>query len=417
MIPEEAQWLTGDNVSEVIIQSDRIPLYYDYVEKFIEKEAVYICICDPEEYKDKLSRSVACPCRNLPKEEQSARWNKMLDGTYKPGDAVVRLKTDIDHKNPAMRDFPLARINETEHPRQGKKYRVWPLMNLSVFADDVESGMTHTLRGKDHADNAKRQQCMYDYLDLKSPYTFFQGRINFFDLQVSCSKTKKLIEEGQYTGWRDIRLPFLAALKRRGYQPGAFVKWAADMGASLTDKKVSGKEAFKNIDALNKDILEPMAKRFFFVADPVNIRIEGAKEQHVELDLHPDNIKGGRKLVSKDSFLISEDDYSRMKPDTISRLMDCLNFIHKPDSIGFHSGDYEAFKDNGGCSIIHWLPDDSSQIVDTEVLMPDMAVISGKAERNIEQLEIGDVIQFERFGFCRLDSKKDGKYTFWFTHK
>ena len=103
----------------------------------------------------------------------------MLDPNgYKQGEAVARVKTDITHKNPAMRDFPIARINESEHPRQGKKYRVWPLMNLSVFADDVESGMTHTLRGKDHADNAKRQEYMYNYLEKPIPFTLFQGRIN-----------------------------------------------------------------------------------------------------------------------------------------------------------------------------------------------------------------------------------------------
>jgi hypothetical protein len=31
-------------------------------------------------------------------------------------------------------------------------------------------------------------------------------------------------------------------------------------------------------------------------------------------------------------------------------------------------------------------------------------------------LKIDDVIQFERFGFCRLD-KVEGLYRFWFTHK
>ena len=417
MIPEEAQWLTENNIKEVMIQSDRIPIYYSYVEKLLEKNAVYICTCDPEEFRKLSLDKKPCPCRDLPKEEQEARWKKMLDPEgYKQGEAVARVKTDITHKNPAMRDFPIARINESEHPRQGKKYRVWPLMNLSVFADDVESGMTHTLRGKDHADNAKRQEYMYNYLEKPIPFTLFQGRINFEDMQISCSKTKKLIAEGKYSGWDDIRLPFLDALRRRGYQPGTFIKWAVSMGGSLADKKVSAKEAFKNINAFNKEILEPMAKRFFFVDDPVKIKVNGAPEQDVELDLHPDNIKGGRKFHTKEDFIITKDDYSSLKEGKLSRLMDCLNYTKEGDKFTFDSLDYETYKEQG-CSIIHWLPNDEDQLIDTEILMPDKTTIKGKAEKNLEMLKTGDVIQFERFGFCRLDSIEDGLYKFWFTHK
>lgn len=417
MIPKEAQWLTEGDVKEVMIQSDRIPIYYSYVEKLLKKNAVYVCTCDPEEFRKLSLNKEPCPCRDLPQKEQEARWQKMLDPNgYKQGEAVARVKTDITHKNPAMRDFPIARINESEHPRQGKKYRVWPLMNLSVFADDVESGMTHTLRGKDHADNAKRQEYMYNYLKKPIPFTLFQGRINFEDMQISCSKTKKLIAEGKYSGWDDIRLPFLDALKRKGYQPGTFIKWAVSMGASLTDKKVSGKEAFKNINAFNKEILEPIAKRFFFINSPIKIKITGAPDQDVELDLHPDNIKGGRKFHTNEDFIITKDDYNSLKEGKLSRLMDCLNYTKEGDKFTFDSLDYETYKEKG-CSIIHWLPDDESQLIDTEILMPDKTTIKGKAEKNLEILKTGDVIQFERFGFCRLDSIEDGVYKFWFTHK
>jgi len=405
MIPEEAQWLTNNNVKEVMIQSDRLPSYYKYVEKFLDKDAVYICTCNPEEYKESISKMEPCPCRGLPKEEQAARWKKMLDSKgYKQGDAVARLKTDIKHKNPAMRDFPIARINETEHPRQGRKYRVWPLMNLSVFADDIESGMTHTIRGKDHADNAKRQNYMYDYLGKTAPITLFQGRINFEDMQVSCSKTKKLIQEGKYSGWNDIRLPFLAALRRRGYQPDALVKWAASFGVSLNDKKVSAKETFKNINAFNKDIIEPIAKRFFFINNPIKVKIKSAPKQEVELDLHPDNIKGGRKFTTKEEFIITKEDYESLKEGEY-------------DSFKFDSIEYEKYKEKGCCSIIHWLPDDEKQIADAEVLMPDKTTIKGKIEKTVKILKEGDIVQLERFGFCRLDSIDNNVYKFWFAHK
>ena len=61
------------------------------------------------------------------------RWKKMLDKNgFKEGEAVLRFKSSMKNKNPALRDFPLARINLTKHAKQGNKYRVWPLMNLAV---------------------------------------------------------------------------------------------------------------------------------------------------------------------------------------------------------------------------------------------------------------------------------------------
>ena len=56
-------------------------------------------------------------------------WNKMRDGTFVPGDAVVRVKTDMTLKNPALRDWPALRIQDTDanpHPRMevGSTWRV-----------------------------------------------------------------------------------------------------------------------------------------------------------------------------------------------------------------------------------------------------------------------------------------------------
>src|SRR3990167_792910 len=96
-------------------------------------------------------------------------------------------------KNPAMRDFPLARINLTKHVRQGNKYRVWPLMNLAVTVDDIDLEMTHVIRAKDHRDNAERQKKMYEALGIgtKFPWTGFLGRIHLKDMELSSTDMKR----------------------------------------------------------------------------------------------------------------------------------------------------------------------------------------------------------------------------------
>jgi len=414
LIQEDARWITKNNISKVIIQSDRLELYYKYMEKLLDIEKAYICTCNPEKYKQLILKQKPCPCRNLKKQEQKERWKKMFKG-YKQGQAVARIKTNLKDKNPAMRDFPVFRINDNKHPKKGKKYRVWPLMNMAVTVDDIETKVTHVIRAKDHYDNAMRQKYIYDYLKKPFPEAIFVGRINFEGMPVSCSKTRPLIENKTYTGWDDIRLPFLAALKRRGFQPDAIINYAIDVGISLNDKTVTKEEFFKTINAFNKDIIDNKSYRYFFVWNPKEITIKNAQKQEIELDLHPDNKKGGRKFKTKDAFYITEDDFNSLKENRLYRLMDCLNFVKEENKLIFHSLEYEKYKENGE-KIIHWLPKDKD-LLKTEVLMPDNKLIKGIGEKTLSNLKVNDIIQLERFGFCRLDKKEKNKLTFWFAHK
>ena len=415
MIPEEADWLFG-NISEVIIQSDRMKDYYKYIEIFLNKEKVYICTCEQEVFKELIESKKACPCRKLSLKEQKDRWSKMLI-LYKDGDAVLRFKSSIDDPNPAMRDFPLARINTEEHPRQGKKYRVWPLMNLAVTVDDIEYGMTHTIRAKDHIDNAKRQKMMFEVLGKKSPENFFLGRYNFDDLEISCSKTKVKIKDGLFKYWDDIRLPFISALRRRGYQAEAFLEFSKNVGLSQLDKTISGEEYFKLLNSFNKQILDPKANRYFLVDDPVEIEIKGAPEINIELNLHPDDIKRGkRKFKTLDKFYISKKDFESLVDGKLNRLMDCLNFIKNKTKFEFVSkihDDYKNSKNKG--LIIHYLP--KTDLIKFELLMPDDTLRKGYAEEGIKRLKVGDIIQAERIGFIRLDAIDKGTYKFWFAHR
>jgi len=437
MLPEDAKWLTEDNVDEIVIQSDKLGLYYDCAEKLVDMGKAYVCECSTDHFRELIFEKKACPCRNLALKEQQKRYAKMFN-EYKPGEAVLRLKTDIKHKNPAMRDFPLMRINDHIHPRwAAEKHelcpplkkeehnaeeeinpRVWPLMNLAVFVDDVEMGVTHVLRAKDHLDNSKRQEYLYRYLEKDIPETIFVGKINFEGMPMSCSKVKVMIEEGKYDDWDDIRLPFLAALKKRGYQPKAFVRYAEDVGVSLTDKSVTKKEFFKSLDHFNKEVLDDKTDRYFFVEDPKKIKVEKAPKQRIELDLHPDHPKKGkRELYTDEKFYISNEDYKGIKEGELVRLMDCLNFRKEGKKFVFDSKDYEKFKKEGG-KIIHWLPV-SDDLVTVNLLMPDKdkTLRVGLAEPLVGKLKEDNIVQFERVGFVKLDKKEKDKMIFWFGHR
>ncbi len=415
LIPEDAQWLCENGIDEVLIQSDRMDIYYGHALKLIEEGHAYVCTCAPDDFKSLMSKKMPCPCRDLSEKENTKRWHKMFDKEkgFKEGEAVVRFKSDYKHKNPAMRDFPLLRINDEEHPRTGNKYRVWPLMNFSVSMDDMELGITHAVRGKDHADNAKRQELIHHIFKHRTPVAVSVGRINFTGgFPVSATKTKEKIEAGEIKDWDDIRIPFLGALRRRGYQAGALRKYAEEVGISKADKTVTMEEFFKTMNAFNKDLLEEKANRYFFIQDPVEITIENAPDLEIELDLHPELRKKGRHFHTNDKFFITKEDFDNLKDKKLYRLMDCLNFRKEGDKFVFVSTDLEDYKKNGE-SIMHWLP--SNDTIKVSVVMQDNKTIKGVGEKLLNDLKQGDIIQFERFAFCKLDNSDEMK--FWYTHK
>ncbi len=252
MIKEESKWLT-ENKAKILIQSERMNLYYGYAEKLIKKNAAYVCTCSGDKFREYSNEKKNCPCRKLSVKENLERWKKMLDKKgYKEGEAVLRFKSGMKDKNPAMRDFPLARINLTEHPLQKKKYRIWPLMNLAVTVDDIELKMTHIIRGKDHRDNAEKQKRIYKILNKKFPWIGFIGRIHFKDLELSTTKMREAIQKKKFKGWDDERLPTIASLKKLGYKPFAFWKFSEQVGLSESDKILDKEEYFKLLKAFNR---------------------------------------------------------------------------------------------------------------------------------------------------------------------
>jgi glutamyl-tRNA synthetase len=255
-IKKDCDWLFG-NVKEYIIQSDRMEIYYGYVIKLIKNKSAYVCTCTGDDFRGFVKEKNNCPCRKKSVKDNLEEWEKMLDKKgFDVGEAVVRFRSDMKHPNPALRDFPLARINLTKHLRQKNKFRVWPLMHLAVPVDDIEYGMTHVIRGKDHRDNAERQKLLYKALGLskKFPWTSFIGRMKFTDMELSKRKLEEAIRKGKYSGWDDPRLPTLAGLRKKGYNPEAFWKLADHRGLSEVDKVISSKDFFELLDRFNKNL-------------------------------------------------------------------------------------------------------------------------------------------------------------------
>ena len=64
--------------------------------------------------------------------------------------------------------------------------------------------------------------------------------------------------------------------------------------------------------------------------------------------------------------------------------------------------------------LIHWIP--QGEEINCQVVMPDASVHNGFAESACKTLKPNDMIQFERFGFVRIDEASP-ELKAYYTHK
>jgi len=422
-IREDLTWL-GCTWDAEFIQSDRIPIYYEHAEKLLQNGDAYVCTCQPKEFRKKVLARKPCPCRDLSPNENVVRWKHMLDETYKEGEAVVRVKTDLTHPNPAVRDWPALRIIDTKkypHPRVGSKHRVWPLYNFACGVDDHLIGVTHIIRGKEHLTNQTRQEYMYKHFGWEYPEAIHYGRLKITGASLSKSKIVEGIQSGFYKSWDDPRLATFVALKRRGITPEAIRSLIIDVGPKTSDVTLS----WENLYAYNRKIIDPIANRCFFVHNPIELTVREIPRPFVaRLPLHPDRPEKGFRSFkiepkeNKASLLISSNDINLIKAQNRIRLMGLFNF--QVEKIGkhlieavFHSGSHEEAK-RLGAPLIHWILIGTG--VPCKVVMPDASVAEGMAEDSCKSLRPDDIIQFERFGFVRVDTLNK-KLVVYFAHR
>ena len=314
----------------------------------------------------------------------------MLDGTYKPGDAVVRVKTDMTLKNPALRDWPALRMQDTEtnpHPRTeiGSTYKVWPLLDFQSAVEDHLQGVTHIIRGKDLMDSTRKQTLLYEHFGWTYPETIYWGRVKVHEWGgFSTSKMRESIEHGEYTGWDDPRLPTIQGLKARGIQPEALRNFWIELGVTQKDISVPLATLFSH----NTKMIDDEAPRLSFVRNPTEVHLQGEVPESVELPIHPNHLeKGTRHIV--------------LHPPTI--------FIESDDASGTYrlkefadigvNGDIESIERSDKRPIIHWVSSATSS--NAKLIIPEqeeIRTIQGRIESN--KYPVGTIVQLERIGYA-----------------
>ncbi len=388
--------------------SDDMEIFYKYAEKIISAERAYVCTCKPDIIKQNRSETRECSCRTLSVEENLGKWRKMSK-EYNMNEAILRLKGDMKSLNTALRDPILFRIIEAEHPLQGDRYRVWPTYDFAAPIEDSLDGVTHALRTKEYELRDELYVLILRTLNLRQPELIEFSRLELKGTTVSKRRLQPLVQDGLVEGWDDPRLPTLTALKRRGFTPEAIREFVLSLGVSKSESEPD----WSLLESINRKLLDPDARRFFFVPDPVRLEVRDAPRVKARLKYHPDRDLGEREVDTRGVFHIPREDAEKLEGGDTIRLLGLYNVKIESSSPSELIGRYDGEELQGSMPKIQWVAENymefsvwvlSLLIVDGVFNKDSLKIVRGFAEEACRNLKPDDMIQFMRFGFCRVDS-------------
>lgn len=419
----------GLDWDELIYESDHFEMYYDLTYKLFERGRAYVCLCSSEEFRRNVARKK--PCEHREKMCSIDHWEEMLQGKYREGEAVVRLKTSFELENPALIDPPLLRIIETiPHPRTGYKYRIYPLYNYACIIEDYTSKITHVIRAKEHETNRIIQSLISDAFGWKVEINYIEyGMVTFEGAPAHKRHIRSALRSKDISGWEDPTLVTIRALVRRGIHPDAIKMLAEHVGMTKNDIKDM---PMVTLYSFNAKVLSRFAKRIFFIEDPMTLRVHVQDDVLIarnpwipgdetagyrEYRLRPTLIDGKKML----EFFVSRTDLNLLRrakdSGSLIRLKGLMNCrILDVDSLNnVVYAEQTSLEPVRGAEIIHWTPT-GDLAIKAFVETPE-GIKEGYVEFLAQRLKDGEYIQMERYGFGRV-IRNEGEVIFIaFAHK
>tara|TARA_B100000408_G_scaffold20471_1_gene13991 strand:- start:450 stop:2006 length:1557 start_codon:yes stop_codon:yes gene_type:complete len=416
IIEDNLAWM-GFKFDKISYSSDYLPQIYEITKKMIIDNYFYICECAPEIIKTNRLKKQECEHRN------TVNHSKKIEKFFSSpelSNIIIRFKGDMNSDNTAMRDPTMMRIINSPHPRKGTEYRIWPTYDLAAPIIDCLEKVTHVLRSKEF----ELRNELYDKI---TKIIFDQGKVktrpslvNFSRVLMKGSPTSKsvinnLIEKGQITEWNDPRLVTISALRRRGFVVEGINNFVDSLGLSKSESSPS----MELIASFNRKARDKNDKRYFFVKDPIKLKITNVPIHSVTLKHHPTENLGSRTIMVSDEFWVSSEDLSNSSEGEVIRLMDLFNIEIKKKTKMIIEADFDSRKPIPKVRKIHWvaidgipfklrIPNNDEFFINSDgsFQFKDESdeIYDGFAETSCESLRTGELIQFNRIGFCRVDS-------------
>jgi|UniRef100_A0A7C5ALX0 glutamyl-tRNA synthetase len=204
-------------------QTERLPLYREFVERLLAQGAAYYCDCQPRDPES--LRQTALALGVSPKYDGRCRERGLGPG---PGRAVrfKTPKTGTTHWQDLIKG-PIAFDNQELDDLVILRRDGIPTYNLAVVVDDITMRVTHVIRGDDHISNTPRQLLIYQALKVAPPF------FAHMPLMLSKDRTKLSKRRGA--------LP-VSEYRRLGYLPHTLINYLARLGWSHGDQEIFTRE-------------------------------------------------------------------------------------------------------------------------------------------------------------------------------
>ncbi|CDO96304.1 unnamed protein product [Kluyveromyces dobzhanskii CBS 2104] len=360
-IKSMVSWL-GFQPWKITYSSDYFDKLYELAETLIKNGKAYVCHCTGEEIK--RGRGIkedgtpggerkACVSRERPIEENLAEFRKMRDGFYQPGEAILRMKQDLNSPSPQMWDLIAYRVLNAPHPRTGSKWKIYPTYDFTHCLVDSLENITHSLCTTEFYLSRESYEWLCDQVHIFRPAQREYGRLNITGTVLSKRKIAKLVSGGFVSGWNDPRLFTLEAIRRRGVPPGAILSFINTLGVTTSTTNI---QVVRFESAIRK-YLEDTTPRLMFLLDPVEVVIDNVDEDFVEqctIPYRPNTPEfGDRTVPFTKRFYIERSDFSEDADNKeFFRLTPAqsVGLIKVPYTVSFQSVEKDA---NGNITKIH----------------------------------------------------------------
>jgi len=215
---EMLSWSEINWDGDIILQSNRLPIYQKYAKQLIEEDKAYYCFCPAErlekmrqkQQEKKLAPRYDGTCKSLTNDEieNNLRENKKY---------VVRLKVPKDEII-EFDDLVYGKISYSSNDIDDQvliKSDGFPTYHLAVVIDDHEMAITHIMRGEDWLPSTPKHVLLYKAFGWEMP--------EFIHLPNILGENKKKLSKR--TG--DVSVE---EFKNKGYLPQALVNYISLLG-------------------------------------------------------------------------------------------------------------------------------------------------------------------------------------------
>jgi glutaminyl-tRNA synthetase len=337
-IKEMVAWL-GFKPYDITYSSDNFDKLYEKAEELIKLEKAYVCHCGGKftpsrfilvgsntlidaEIKAQRGGEARGPRFRCAHAVQSIEHNltefrAMRDGKYKPREAFLRMKQNIEDGNPQMWDLAAYRVLDAEHHRTGPKWKIYPTYDFTHCLCDSFERITHSLCTTEFIQSRVSYEWLNKSLGVYEPMQREYGRLSITGTVLSKRKIMKLVNEKYVRGWDDPRLYTLIGIKRRGVPPGAILEFVNELGVTTAPTNIQ----LARFDQTVRRYLERTVPRLMLVLDPVPLVIEDAEEMELELPFSPKiPAMGSHKVKLTKTVFIERSDFREVDSPEYFRL-------------------------------------------------------------------------------------------------